>query len=389
MPDTLEAPAQAIAAETASNDQSNLSDGASFSATSEALILARMTHAPAAEITRLEAQMQRHAQASQKAAELPAATDDTQATYWGADEPLAPVQELPKAGETKPTDAAGDTPQTEDETKVSDRLRINHLNESDKVLQNAVTLMTRGGMSLQEAYGRVFGQPEVSQAAPAIPEAAPTEITTLEAQLAELDTKLDEAGATDGFFNPEVAKLTKEFARLSAKLEMAKLAEIGNTEKRTSLDEAKHLVRSDVAKTWPDIGNPETPLYMLARGVSQGVWNNPAHPKHRLAQQAEGNAKMHGEFVTYCAEEAAKMLGMAAPERTDPTARAPIAVQAVVAAAVRQPGPASGSRATAPPSPQKSVQQAREESAARLNAMLTGQSALPRHTGSGGVVILR
>jgi hypothetical protein len=88
----------------------------------------------------------------------------------------------------------------------------------------------------------------------------PTE-PTVEDRIAELEAKLEEAGANDGLFTSEIANLTKEHARLCADSAVQRA-------ERQRIDEAKSMEESRLreesyqraSKLWPEATDASTPL---------------------------------------------------------------------------------------------------------------------------------
>ena len=265
----------------------------------------------------------------------------------------------------------GDTPQTvEEEAKVHDRLRINHLSEEDKLTANAITLLTRKGLSLAEATQRVMGDIN-APAAPVIPgvtqeQEAPPDLKAIETEMTAAKTRLQEIATrrkeiktepAPEVYADELASLAIEQGDLldavteaRGKLTETRLEHKEATATKQTVEAAKSIARDEIAKQWPDILDQNSTQAMLMRQLTQQICNDPKHEHYELAWSAQDSPRDHAKFVTLMAEEAAKRIpGMTAKS---PNAAA-IAPKTQAKTAVPQPVPANGSRASAPAAPAK------------------------------------
>lgn len=178
-------------------------------------------------------------------------------------------------------------------------------------------------------------------------------ITALEAEVTEIERLMDEAGASEGLFTPEVAKLTKELSRANSKLEATRQAAktiadvrvIQETE-RAQMNEAQikqawETSKADVAKAYPQMQDANSPMQLVANGLALKM-QDPAHPDH-----AELFKPTAPKFV---ADKAAEMLKIAVA-----SAAKPETAPAKTAAPVARPAP--GSRASSVPAPTQTAEQ--------------------------------
>lgn len=176
-------------------------------------------------------------------------------------------------------------------------------------------------------------------------------ITALEAEVAEVERQMDEAGASEGLFTPEISKLTQALSRANSKLEASRQAAktiadvraISQQERaqqsEAQIKQAWDASKAEVAKAFPDMSDPESPMTLVANGIALKM-QDPKHPDH-----AELFKPSAPEFVARKAAEklklTAKVETTAAPAKTD----APVA------------RPAPGSRASSVPAPQQTAEQ--------------------------------
>lgn len=362
---------QPVQAEAAPVTEQTVDTVAAIQDAADALTSARMENQPQSVIDQLDANLK--ALATQPKAQPPEPAPVI--------EPAAVVEEQPPevpAGEAEPViePPAGEQPpeDEEEEVKISNRPRLTHLSESDKIDQNAILMLTRKGMSLKEATERILGP--IGSASPPTPEpevpAAPPEITALESEVADLEAKLDETGAAGGFFDENVAALTKQLSRANARLESAKLRAETHTATTQALNDAqwqaqRQQVLNDTVKDYPSMADDHSPQWLLASALAAQA-KDPSHEHHAKLRELGA--------PRFFADEAAKMLKLTPARQTAPAA--PVAKAAATPTPKPAVTPASGSRATSPAPPAKSVQQLLQESEARTLAATEGGGSRPR-----------
>lgn len=374
MPDLIDAPEQAEAVvEQAAIETEAPSTPVNREEASAELTMARMMHAPADEISRLEALVHPPAApaAEEKAAEAVETAPETKAEPETKEEP------------------AGDTPQDEPEVKLSDRLRITHMSDKDRATANAINLLTRSGMDLAEATYRVMG--DLSQAVPGTEDIAPVieavapavaaiqaTIATAKARLGEIKAERSTLAENADLYGPDAVKLDNEqtdilsaLAEATGKLTQAEIAQHQEQARNQQMDDAKQVLLGQVAAKWPDAVKPGTLHYMVAAQVASQVRGDASHKDHALSRKAE--------FVQYCAKEADRLIEEAKRLGKTPESVAP-AAKAVQPPEIKAPRPASGSRASTPAPPEKSVADSRAESEAHTQAVLEGRATARRQT---------
>lgn len=380
MDNTSTAPAQAEAAP----EQTIVTPSPDIASASEALTLAKVTGASDAEIASLQAEVNRH---------MSAGAAQTQETVETTQEPTEPEpakadEESEQEGtETTQSPTAGETPQ-ENEVRVSERPRISHLSDEDKLSANAINLLTRKGYSLAEATQRVLGDLTQRAEAPAEPPqkspeaaAADAEIERLVARQAELKGVLKAAAADDVLFGAEIEAANSELVEVAVALVEKRIeARLAEREAKVVAQQELHK-HAEAERSWtevqglyPGIADPESAIYLTTAQLAEVGRQNPSHPLH----QHSGDP----DYVKHCAALAARKLDMvqktAAPQAVPPAKQQ--------TATAQRPGPASGSRSTAPASPQPTAAQRIAESEAMLNAVLDGDAGAYQVARTGGFV---
>jgi hypothetical protein len=321
----------------------------------------------------------------------------------------APVKEV-KAEETAKTDPdlkpADELPQDdpEDEVKAANRPRLTHLSDKDKLTANAIIMLTRTGLSYEDASRRVLGEsittaaeiPGVQQEPEIAPEivALTTTVTEGEARLTEIEARFAEieSEAAPDVFIDEIAKLSAEQARLlnkvtmagnklaatELKAEQAALRQERDAEKSQAVNAQANKQYAEVGKSWPDLLTPGTDQYDMVVLRAERAQKDATHPLHALALAAEYDMESYGKFLSALAEETGKALHLTA--KSPNAAPAAIAPKQQAKPAVAQPGLASGSLGSTPAAPQQSqaqiAQKAIEEWQASRSAGGSNQRAM-------------
>ncbi len=326
------------------------------------------------------------------------AVDPAPVAEPAAEAPAEPVVAL-EAGDdlTEPAipGLAGEEPQEEGAPRVSDRQRIAHLSEEDKLASAAINLLTRKGLSLAEATQRVLGDinpPAAPAAQPAAPAPAPGEdLPALLARQTELETVLENAAKGENLFDADINAASNELRKITARIvkaemakEMAELRESVKAQKQTETDARQTVFEAARDKAWQETRNQytelsdsESPLYLMTKAIADMARTDPEHPLHVHARTAG--------FVKHCAAKAAARLGVTPASKAAPASNGKTAPPAAPAAAPR-PGPASGSRASAPPAPAPSKEARVAESAVNLQAVLEGNIGAYKVQRPGGFV---
>ena len=242
-----------------------------------------------------------------------------------ADEP--PVTQ-PAAEVPKPADEPPAPPASEDEFTKNFRLHTDNKQFSAylKALRAAAEVNPNvNPAEVARAVGYDAPIPGVSTEQPPETPAEPPAIAATRAELAEVEAKLDEAGATEGLVNPEIINLIKEQGRLNAKL--------GTLELRDSL--AREAVKADVIREYPGANSDDSSLGAEIGRLHAAIHANEQHPDHgRIAaddyprwitEQAARNvaARTAKEFGISEAQAMQAMRGKPIAEATGPAVTAP------------------------------------------------------------------
>lgn len=259
-------------------------------------------------------------------------------------EPEVPVVEKSPeeiAAEATAAEAAAETP------APADRIRMGkEYTDADKALVNAAHMLVKGGQAknFTEAFARVSGlatpAPE-QQAEPELP-AIPPEITSLETEVARLEGLMDEAGNGEGLLNKEFTDLTKQLSKANANLAAARSRYESAAETHAVVDQASiEKQRSDVlkatAREYPQMTDKNSEQWKLARDLAKAA-SDPSHP----------------DYETCCSEDAPRFFAVKAAKllQIKPATAVPVAPQPPTASTPStqppKPGPAPGSRTTAP-----------------------------------------
>ena len=337
---TVELQVQTAAHETATTDQPDPNEALI------ALTEARISGAPASEIARLEA--------ATKTAPEPIAEPEAEPEASVED---AAVEEAPEEDEPE-TQPEGEKPPADDGKAA--RVRIH--DPSDQ----AFISLRKGGMSAEEAHERVYGPIRPAAQAPAeAPEPEPpppTGTAELEAERESLEALIDDAASMERF-DADTANATKRLSRVNAEIVAAQQAEAQARLREASAMESRQSALNQAARDYPDLRDKTSIMFAVAAQVAREI-QDPTHPDH---EQTFGvNA------VGFCAGIAAERLGKAAVQpAAQPVAKPVAAIQP------KQPGPASGTRATAPAPPQPTAQSRAEEAEGRAMAAALGERYVP------------
>jgi hypothetical protein len=143
-------------------------------------------------------------------------------------------------------------------------------------------------ITLAEAERRVLGGEEPAKKADPTPELKVV-VSGLETEVADIEKKLEEAGANEGLYNADIAKLTVEHTRKVAALESAKRdlrdeAAAVQLEAEDRANTFKNTVAASRAKAieqYPDVADDTTPL---GKAVSERItaMRSPDHPDHNI-----------------------------------------------------------------------------------------------------------
>lgn len=284
--------------------------------------------------------------------------------------PVQPIAAEAAEIEDQETES-GETPTQE---KTPDRFRFK--DDADR----AVAMLAKAKkISLVEAaklYAAERPQ-EVVKEPVAAPAQQDTTITDMEAEVAAIEAKMDEAGADEGLFTPQIAKLTQQLSKANAKLEatrqsaktLADVKTISAAERvqqsEAQLKQAWKTQEAEAVKLFPDMANPNSALAVIARGLAAQMQDpehslNAGHPlKSRLSE---------ADAPRFLAEEAAKLLKIV-PQVAKPAAPTPAKTTAPTKEVAR---PAPGSRTTAPPAAEKTAQDILAEAEAETVRMISG-----------------
>lgn len=309
-----------------------------------------------------------------KAKSVPAEQTTTETTATTTDEATATTTDeatgdLPSQTpeEIAAAKAAEDEAKALDEAKISNRPRLTHLSEPDKAKANAIILLTRSGLSLAEATQRVLGTQTSTETATEV-ESAPSQTAQLEAEVAGLETKLDEAGAAEGLYNSDIANLTKQLSRANAKLEARRMV-LDQPSVKEVVDDAQFVserqkVIASTVNDYPAMKDRTSALWRLSSQIAREMQDKTS-PEYKERQE------VHDPRIAV--ERAAKLLAIK-PVGALVTA---VVQQPTTQTVAAKPGPAPGSRQSAPPPPAKTAAEIAAISEARTLAITEGREYVP------------
>jgi hypothetical protein len=326
-PTALAQAAPAIAEDPAT-PATNLAAGATEGERIDAYTSAVLSHAPAATIERLEAEMR-------EAAPPPAQTH-----------PAPPT-----------------------EGKEPDRFRF-----KDAEDRTIAMIAKSKGISLAAAARLYTGGPESdanaasAHALPVLDAAASApEVNALESQLAELRALIRARKGDGALPTAELDELEDRRASLVAQLAVARQESRATQRAREEVgladfERGRNAVLADTVQAYPAMRDGGSALYLVARALAEQM-HDPRHPDHARLLDVEA--------PRFIAEKAAEKLGVK-PATIDSSPSHPQAT-----APAKRPGPAPGSRQSAAPTLQKSEQELLRDSEQNLEAVLEGRARAP------------
>lgn len=337
--------------------------------------LDRMAEAAAIGDTATYVELEKQYAASQAKAAEPAAepVKEPEPSPVVAVEPVAePAAEIETETETEPEPGVTPVPEKD--------LRVRLKRDRDK----AIAMLSKAeNIPIEIATARyvaVNPLPGVTKVEPVAAQApvVDTTITDLETEVAGLETALDEAGASEGLFTPEVAALTKRLTKASAKLESKRESAVILAHQQQAIVQQSEAqikqqwatLETQAVAELPDLANPNSPLSLMRAGLGNAM-KDPSHPDH--AELFKPSAP------TFLARKAAEILKIV-PRGTNvpqPPAKPAVAAKEVVR-------PAPGSRTTAIPAGEPTAQDIIAAENAKTDAMLNG-GYVPQKS---GVIIL-
>lgn len=301
------------------------------------------------------------------------------------EEPIAPAvlpnPVIPPEG-VKPPEEPGDEPH------LTKRMRPQGTDRDKAITIAANILVGTEGIPIEEAIARVSGKtlsaPVQAQVEPAIViPAEPTDLATLETQLADVDRQLEEAGASEGLFTPEIAALTKQQSRLTAKIEGAQVrAEIQAGKQAEQAQTATAVKAQQTAlfnadKTfYPDMANPKSFIYLTVDRLTREVAQDPNSPHYKKLFEPDA--------PQYFNDLAAQEIGIQVANRTG--TKSPV-IPVTPAAPRTQVVPAPGSKGTAPLPPAPTLKDAANAVNAGLVDMIQGKGFASTEQALSKVVI--
>jgi hypothetical protein len=229
--------------------------------------------------TRSEAEIQAAVDAAIEAVQK--VGGDAKAQRAAADAAAAPVAAEP----TEPVI------ETEDEVAGIQRPRLK--NRVDQLIAGVFKEAEAAGkpISWAEAERRIKGDAPVKTEAPVVetPPDHTAVVGTLETEVATLKEQLDAAGAAEGLFTPEIAKLTQELAEKTSDLKLAQY-EARQAQKQSEREEAELMTASETNRAtsrveaiadYPAVADDTTPL---GKAVAEEIaaMKNPKHPDHAI-----------------------------------------------------------------------------------------------------------
>jgi hypothetical protein len=254
--------------------------------------------------------------------------------------PGAPKVEAPPAPKVE------EPPKVEDELQLVQRPRLKDPIDQQIAAVFKAAELSGTKISWAEAERRVKGDAAAAVKTDDPPVVVPdltTTVSTLESEIADIETRLTTAGADEGLYNAEIAKLNIEHTKKVAALETAKLrladaqadakdeAEEADTAWKTAAAES----RAQALELYPAIADKSTPL---GKAVSERIekLNDPKNPDHNILFAASA-------ALTIAAQEAEKLgIQPAKKAAAPPPAKPPVVIPPVTKQA-----PVSGAASSA------------------------------------------
>lgn len=252
-------------------------------------------------------------------------------------------QESPAETEAEATAEEAPAEQVPVKTEADGRKRVNLMRKNSdgtyvysEQTRAALLLADEEGIDYEEARQRLFGdrQPvaKAAEAAPVKPEPTAAEI---DAQLADLEKKIEEA--EDALDYPALPKLNRELRALLPKRQDALLRDMRNQqaqqESRQTVAQQQETSRVKALAAYPDAGREGTPLQLAAQARINRIW-----------QEQSPLMSEPDLFETVVAMEAVRLGVTPTIAPKGPAKSAPVAKAAPVVATKRAtPMPAPGS----------------------------------------------
>ena len=275
-----------------------------------------------------------------------------------------------QAAEAEKVKAEVDAKTKEGEVSGIERPRLK--DERDQLIAGVYMKAKREGnpISWAEAETRVDGpKVEAAKSAEAPPDYA-TVVGTLETEVADIKKKMDEAGASEGLYTPEIAKLTQDLTDKTSDLKLAKRdLQIATEEAQLALEETRRqsaanrdAAIAEAKRAYPDAADETTPLGKAVKDEITAL-RDPNHPDHAL---------LYGDSIPFLiTQKVAMKMGIApvAPAKPASATPPPPAKPAVVQAPPRMVvSPAPGNKTAVVPGkpaedPQKIVEYLKSDEA--------------------------
>jgi len=297
--------------------------------------------------------------------------------------PVEPKEEQHPVATVEPV-----TPEAEEEpeeARVSKRVRIDHLPDNERALVQAANLLVKANkITFDQAWAQVNGRPSTPQieqiTEPEQPQ-TPPEITQLETEIADIESKLDAAAENGELFTKDIADLTRQQAKKYAQLEALKsrydtTAQVEKSMSAKTVSEQRQAILSAAVDDYPGLGDNTSEHWQLARDLALAA-QNPNHRHHD--QSVSVNAPR------FFADEAARTLKIA-PRVKGSSIVSPSVPSQTQTPQAKPVQPAPGHRQTNPPPPAQSVEDKIALAEAQAEAATTGA---PMKLNNGLRVLIR
>ena len=343
--------------------------GVSFDDALEQLVTARSTGAGQDEISRLEAIIKATNPDNNPVEQEAVESNEEQQEEQAAAEEQAEVEQT----ETETTEEEGVKPSAD--AKL-DRIRLTHLNDADRALMQSANLLAKArGIPIKEAFSIVSGETtpaaqEEQQTETEQQQEAPPEIVQLQAEIADIEARLDAAAENGELFTPEIKELNRQQSKAYAKLaalearheavrEAAQTvnAQLSEAQVKTKRNESL----ATAVDKFPGLKDDKSRHWKLASELAIAA-QNPSHPDHKHSISVDA--------PEYFATKAAEFLDIAPRGSTPKTV--PPSVPSTTTQQTRTVQPAPGSRQSAPPPPAKSTADKIAEIEAEAERATTG-----------------
>lgn len=342
--------------------------------------MARIAGAPPSEVARLKAASDAALTAAQAAPppevtaqvepepEVPEVVAEEVPAQAQAETATTPTPEEIAAQAEEAAQAAAEAERLAEITNKEAQDRFRFKNDEDR----AVAQLSKAlGISIVDAAKIVEANRPKQEVAPTPQVVTSPAVQALEETVATIGARLEELGSLEGLWNPEIAKLTRDYAKAEAALAVAQSRAEDIAVSSQSFEAQRAQVFDQTVQTFPDMANRDSAQYLLATQLAERA-QNPSSPDYEAGTQLDA--------PRYFAEKAAKLLGK-------PAGKPAIPVKAAVPPETTKPGPASGTRQTLPPNPAQTGAAQVAAKRAQVLERISGGGSAPAQQGPTMLVV--